>query len=241
MPLLLNREIGRLKKQLLTLSGHVEQTFDEAVRAVIEHDRDGALDVIDRDRVIDYMEIDVEEECLKIIALHQPVANDLRFIVAVMRINRDLERIGDLAVSIAERSLHLSEAVPPPNIPRDFHDTARRVRTMLGDSLNAMLDLDANAAKAVIAADAAVDVACLRMYDEIKMRIKANPDAVDTLLHLLLIPRHLERIADHASNIAEDVVYMTEGTIVRHNGKNLPAGLDDTSAGWISGTSHGAH
>ena len=220
MPLLLNREIDRLRKQLLALSGHVEQTFDDAVRAAVQHDSNGALDVIDRDRVIDYMEIDVEEECLKIIALYQPVANDLRFIVAVLRINRDLERIGDLAVSIAERSLRLGETVPPHNVPCEFATTARHVRAMLSNSLNAMLDLDAHAAKAVIAADAAVDAACLRMYDEIKLRIKSDPAAIDTLLHLLLMPRHLERIADHATNIAEDVIYMTEGTIVRHNGKS---------------------
>ena len=135
----------------------------------------------------------------------------------------------------------MTPAARPPSIPRVFGDTARRVRAMLGDSLNAMLDLDVHAANGVIAADAAVDAACLRMYEEMKLRIKADPDAVDVLLHLLLMPRHLERVADHATNIAEDVVYMTEGTIVRHNGKNLPAGLDDTSAGWISGTSHGAH
>ncbi|MCA1808401.1 MAG: phosphate transport system regulatory protein PhoU [Lentisphaerae bacterium] len=166
MRLHLQRELEKLKQQILALSAEVEDDVRGAVRAMDERNHDMALDVINREDQTNTMEVDVEEECLKILALHQPVAADLRYIIAVLKINQDLERIGDLAVHIAECSLCLCR-LPELRMPFRLGDMADRAQSMLK-------------------------------------------------LQVMHIARHLERIADHATNIAEDLIYLTDGRIVRH-------------------------
>jgi phosphate transport system protein len=162
------------------------------------------------------MEVDLEEECLKILALHQPVAIDLRFIIAVLKINNDLERIADLAVNIAERTVGLS-GMSRVEIPFDFAGMARRAETMLNMSLDALVQLDTGIAHQVIALDDEVDAMHSANYGLIKAQILARPETLDALIQHLSLSRHLERIADLATNIAEDVIYMIDGVIVRHS------------------------
>ncbi len=215
MTLHLDRELGRLKQLLLGLCAPVEESLREAVTAIQQRDLDRARKVIQADAQIDQGEIDVEEECLKILALHQPVANDLRLIIAVLKINNDLERIGDLAVNVAEVAETLV-AHPDVAPPIELEPMAERVRGMLRDALDALVKSDPDLAVAVCAADDQVDA----LHDEARRRIKAaihqKPEAADVLMELATVARFLERIADHATNIAEDVIYMLRGHIVRH-------------------------
>jgi phosphate transport system protein len=211
------KEIEKLKQQILALSAVVEVSLRTAVRSIEEQDADLAHRVIDGDVEIDHREVDVEEECLKILALHQPVATDLRFVIAVLKINNDLERIGDLAVNIAERAVFLS-AMPPPEVPLDFTRMMERVQDMVKKSLDSLVRLDAALARRVCADDDEVDAMNREMYESIKEGIRCNPTRgnINVMIHLLSVSRHLERIADHATNIAEDLIYMIEGEIVRH-------------------------
>ncbi|HOF61062.1 MAG TPA: phosphate signaling complex protein PhoU [Candidatus Latescibacteria bacterium] len=211
----LQREIENLKKKLLALGAFVEESVQKAVTAISERNAAAAREVIESDPEIDKMEIDIEEDCLKVLALHQPVAIDLRFIVAVLKINNDLERIGDLAVNIAERAAFLAtqERV---DIPFDFVGMASKAKTMLARSLDALINGDTELAHSVCAADDEVDQINREMYYQIQDGIRNNPEQMVCLLHLLSVSRHLERIADHATNIAEDVIYMIAGEIVRH-------------------------
>ncbi len=215
MPKHLQHALDKLKRSIFSLSGMVEESVRDAVRALDTRDSRLAQKVIDADLEIDHAEVDVEEEGLKILALHQPVAIDLRFIVAVLKINNDLERIGDLAVNIAERAQFLAthEKV---DIPFDFAGMAEKAQAMVKQSLDALVNLDAGAALAVCAADDAVDAMNRQMYLQVGEGIREHPDQVESLTHLLSVSRHLERIADHATNIAEDVIYMVRGEIVRH-------------------------
>jgi phosphate transport system protein len=219
----LQHEIERLKQQIFSLIAVVEDHLDKAVESVEQRDEKLAQQVIDKDPEIDQAEVDVEEECLKILALHQPVAIDLRFIIAVLKLNNDLERIGDLAVNIAERAFFLSRMQQPP-IGFDFKRMAQITRQMLKQSLDALVGLDADLAREVRQHDDAVDEMNREMYGLVQKGIRENPDHVDAYIHLLSVSRHLERIADHATNIAEDIIYMIEGEIVRHQ-----ADIDDSS------------
>ena len=215
MSLHLQREIEDLKKRVLSLSALAEESVQKAVSSLSSKDAVLANEVISEDSVIDRMEVEVEEECLKILALHQPVAADLRFIVAVLKINNDLERIGDLSVNIAERALFLDtvESVPAPF---DFPGMARKAQSMLSRALDSLIHLDAQTARQVCADDDEVDEINRTMYRQVQEGIEQYPDLIDCYIHLLGVSRHLERIADHATNIAEDVIYMIEGEIVRH-------------------------
>ncbi|MDD5327390.1 MAG: phosphate signaling complex protein PhoU, partial [Phycisphaerae bacterium] len=160
----------------------------------------------------------IEEDCLKILALHQPVAIDLRFIVTVLKINNDLERIGDLAVNIAERAVFLA-GQPKINISTDLADMAHTAQSMLKRSIDALINHDAELAHEVCASDNIVDKMNRQMYLKIQKAILENPEQISSLIHLLSTSRHLERIADHTTNIAEDVIYMIEGQIARHRTK----------------------
>jgi phosphate transport system protein len=193
----------------------VEDRVRMATKAIEDQDAATAQKIIDSDWEIDQMEVDVEEECLKILALHQPVAVDLRFIVTVIKINNDLERIGDQAVNIAERVLNVSKR-PDFGFVFDYSTMAEQTETMLRMSLDALVNLDVDLALKVITLDDEVDAIKKDAYDRIKKTIKENPDRVGSLINLLLISRHLERLADHATNIAEEVIYLIEGEIVRH-------------------------
>jgi phosphate transport system protein len=211
----MTNEIQKLKSKLLFLCSLVEQSLWKAVKSLRQRDGQLARQVIDEDEVIDQNEVDVEEECLKILALHQPVAIDLRFIVTALKINDDLERIGDLSVNIAERSEFLARHDSVPN-PFDFDTMARITQQMLRDSLDALVNTDCTLALKVLKDDDHVDAINKEMYDQVKQAILDHPEYIESLIHLLSVSRHLERIADHAVNIAENVIYMVEGRIIRH-------------------------
>jgi len=215
MPKHLQREIENLKKKLLALGARVESSVREATLSIEKRDGKLAQKIIDDDIIIDNIEVEIEEDCLKILALHQPVAIDLRFIVAVLKINNDLERIGDLAVNIAERAVFLA-GQPKVNISIDLVDMAHNAQSMLKKSLDALVNRDAELAHKVCANDDIVDQMNRQMYLKVQEAILENPKQISSLIHLLSASRHLERIADHTTNIAEDVIYMIEGQIVRH-------------------------
>jgi phosphate transport system protein len=215
----MKREIDKLKKMLLSLCGVVEESLRQAVESINQRDASLARKVIQKDVEIDHMEVDVEEECLKILALYQPVAIDLRFIITALKINNDLERIGDLAVNIAERSEFLARQ-PEVDVPLDLEKMTEKTQSMLTKSLDALVNMDCELAHQVCAADDEVDTMNRHMFQIVEDEIRAHPQRTEPLIHLLSASRHLERIADHATNIAEDVIYMVEGQIVRHRAED---------------------
>jgi len=215
MRTLLLRELAKLERMLLTLSAVVEERLFSAYRAVEQRDRRLAQQVIDGDKDVDLAEVELEEECLKVLALHQPVAADLRYVIMMLKINNDLERVGDLAVNIAKqvRTLtDLPEAVPPC----DISELITRVWTLLKDSIDAYVDLDADGAKQAVLADKEIDAVYRRNRRILIDALKQRPDLAEIWLCYLWICRFCERIGDHAANIAEDVLYMLEGKIFRH-------------------------
>ena len=211
----LQREIENLKKKVLALGARVETVVRDATLAIRKKDGRLAQEVMDGDMDIDDAEVEIEEECLKILALHQPVAVDLRFIVTVLKINNDLERIGDLAVNIAERAVFLT-GQPQVSMSVDLVDMAHHAQSMLKDSLDALINHDAQLAHKVCVSDDIVDQMNRQMYLKVQEVILEKPEQISALIHLLSASRHIERIADHTTNIAEDVIYMIEGQIVRH-------------------------
>ena len=211
----MRKEIEKLKRSLLALSAQVEDSVLKAVRAVEERNEVLAREVIDNDLVIDQKEVDLEEECLKVLALHQPVAIDLRYIVAILKINNDLERIGDLAVNIAERAASLAKD-EKLDVSFDITAMTGEVETMLKKCLNALMELDAKLAHEVIDLDDKVDGMNREMIASVLAAIKNHPERSDYLIRFISVSRNLERIADLATNIAEDIIYMVEGEIIRH-------------------------
>lgn len=211
----LQRDIEKLKRQILALSAEVESDVRAAVRAVEERDEALAHRVIEREALTNAGEVDVEEECLKILALHQPVAADLRYIIAVLKINQDIERIGDLAVHIAERGLALCEQ-PALGLPLRLGEMADKAQGMLKKVLDAFVSLSDAAAHEVCLADSEIDAINRDIFEQVKKAVARQPDLFEPMLQILHIARHLERIADHATNIAEDLIYLVEGRIVRH-------------------------
>ncbi|MFH1115289.1 MAG: phosphate signaling complex protein PhoU [Pseudomonadota bacterium] len=213
----LQNDIERLKKRVVALGTLVEERVRLAVKAIECRDAALAETVIAGDVEIDELEVDLEEECLKILALHQPVAYDLRYIVAVLKMNNDLERIGDLAVNIAQRT-QLIARNPQIQIPFDYFTMAQSAQEMLQKSLDSLVNRDLNLAYAVCAQDDDVDFMKSAMQTLFGTQVRKTPEQVDALVDLFLVSRHLERIADHATNIAEDVIYMISGQIHRHRG-----------------------
>jgi phosphate transport system protein len=215
MPKHLERELENLKRSILSLGAKVEERLRTAIKAIETRDGNLANQVITSDHEIDEMEVDIEEECLKVLALHQPVAIDLRFIVSVIKINNELERICDLAVNIAERAAFLATQ-RKLDILFDFPGMAEKAQSMVKKSLDALVTLDSRLAWEVCASDDEVDVMNRDMFIQIQNSIRNHTNRLECLIHLLSASRHLERVADHATNIAQDVVYMIEGEIVRH-------------------------
>jgi len=212
----LQREIDRLKRKVLALGALVEENLRLAFQAIDQRDAAKARRVIATDVLIDQNEVDVEEECLKILALYQPVAGDLRFVAAVIKINSELERIGDLSANIAERALQLVDEHPVA-VPHNVAVMADRTWTILEKSLDALVRQDAVIAREVLAADDEVDELYAELIEELKAVIRADLEHLDAIVLLFSVARYLERLADHATNIAEDVLYMVEGEIQRHN------------------------
>jgi phosphate transport system protein len=209
------RELEKIKKKILSLGALVEERVYLTIKAIESRDPDLAKQIIRSDHEIDETEVEIEEECLKILALYHPVAIDLRFIVAVIKINNDLERIGDEAVNIAERIQSMAK-YPNISFHFDYTEMAEIAASMLKQSLDALVNLDIDMAFRVITMDDQVDNIQSNAYSQIKQAMRVHPDEMTYMINLYLISRHLERVADHATNIAEEVIYLIEGEIVRH-------------------------
>ena len=218
MPKRLQRELEKTKKNILSLGAMVEERIRMAIKAIETWDAGLAEEIIRRDYEIDELEIEVEEECLKILALHQPVAVDLRFLIAVIKINSELERIGDEAVNIAHRVRNISRR-RKLNLSFDFSIMAEKAATMLRLSLDALVNLDLDLAFKVLTLDDEVDQMHREIYDRVKEAMKDHPNYVGYLINLYTTSRHLERVGDHSTNIAEEVIYLIEGEIIRHRAK----------------------
>jgi len=212
------REIDRLNQQIIRFGDRIDNQVKSSIEAVKNSDEQLAREVIRRDVAIDEREIELEEECLKLLALHQPMAADLRLIVAIMKINNDLERIGDHAVNIAERAVQLS-GLKHADVPDEIFILSKKTKRMFRKSLLSLVERDADIARNVIAADAEVDEMNRQMHKAVTQNIQNAPKTAEAQIIILSVCRQLERIGDHASNIAEDVVYLLTGDIVRHEEK----------------------
>jgi len=211
----IERQIENLKERILRVGTMVEEAISKSITALLNRDVPLALRVMANDEEIDRMEVEVEEECLKILALYQPVAADLRFVVAVLKINNDLERMGDLARNIAKRVAQLATG-PTVDLPPEIRTMAMLSQDMVKQCLDAVVNADPTLARQVREEDDAVDEARQQIRRRILQGIKAHPEQLENLLRINSVSKHIERIADMATNVAEDVIYMVEGDIVRH-------------------------
>ncbi len=210
-----HEELEALKQTLLAMGGLVEDQIRRAMRALLERDDVIAQEVIDRDRQVNTYDIEVDEQCVNLLALHQPAAGDLRFITTAMKIVTDLERIGDQAVNIAQRALELNrepQLKPYIDLPR----MADRAQRMVKESLDAFVARDTALARQVCGADAEVDALKEQIFRELLTFMMEDPRTVSRAIRVILISRFMERVADHATNIAEMVIYLVEGKMVRH-------------------------
>jgi phosphate transport system protein len=207
--------LDELNKDVLQMGGLVEAAVARSVGAFLDRDVGEAQAVIDGDRDVNLQELRIDEECLKLLALYQPTARDLRFVTGVMKIINDLERVGDLAVNIAERTVFLAET-QVRDTPAAVIEMADRVRAMLTASLDALVRHDPKRAREVLEMDAPIDRLLEGLFAAMEGDMRAHPDRMQADLQILSASKNLERIADHACNVAEDVVYMVEGTIIRH-------------------------
>jgi phosphate transport system protein len=211
----IERQIEHLKEKILRVGTLVEEAISKAITALINEDIPLAQRVMASDEEIDRMEVEVEEECLKILALYQPVAADLRFVVSVLKINNDLERMGDLAKNIAKRVPQLAAGAPCP-LPPEIRPMAMQAQEMVKQCLDAVVRGDPTLARQIREEDDSVDASRQRVQKMVMQGIKDSPEKVESLLRINSVSKHIERIADMATNIAEDVIYMVEGEIVRH-------------------------
>ena len=209
------RDLENLKKELLLVGSMAEDAVHKAVLSLLDRRPNLAREVTAGDKDIDDKEIQVDEDCHKLLALHQPVAQDLRFVLAAMKVNNDLERVGDLAGNLASRALFLAEH-DPIDIPPEIEEMAGDVRSMLRESLNAFVHGDTDLARKVLRDDEKVDRQHQELYELLGSRMCDQPDQIGFQMQLLSVSRYLERMADLATNIAEDVVFMVDGEIVRH-------------------------
>jgi phosphate transport system protein len=215
MPKHFERDLDNLQRDLLALASSVEEAIHKATQALQEREPALARQVIEGDNAIDEEENHVEDECLKILALHQPVAIDLRRIVSALKINTELERMADLAEDIAERATHLA-LLPQVPVSAKLQGMTDVTSAMVSQSLDAFVNLDAKLARVVCRLDDQVDRFNHDIIEELIEVMRNSPELVEPGLSMFSAVRHLERIADHATNIAEDVVYLVEGEIIRH-------------------------
>ena len=211
----IEHQIAQLKNSILRFGTIVEEAIGLSNTALFKQDVALAKKVLANDSEIDRLEVELEEECLKVLALYQPVAADLRFVVAVLKINNDLERIGDLAGNIAKIVSQLT-ITGPLKLPEEISIMAKKAEEMVKNSLDAVVKADPDLARQVRREDDVVDAGRQAVRELVMQRIRKNPEKVESLLQINSVSKHLERIADMATNIAEDVIYMVEGEIVRH-------------------------
>jgi phosphate transport system protein len=210
-----HHELVKLNKKILRLSAMVEDRVRQATSVIETKDKDIIQSLILSDYEVDEMEVEIEEDCLKILALHQPVASDLRFLIAVIKINNEIERIADIAVNIAMRVQAISNSKYSLPTPIDFRPMSEKVIIMLKMSLDALVNRDAATARRIFLIDDDVDAFRNVVYEKVKDLIRQNPEHPGWLINTYLLARHLERIGDRATNIAEEVIYLVEGSIVR--------------------------
>jgi phosphate transport system protein len=210
-----HEELEALKQTLLAMGGLVEDQIRRVMAALLERDSVAAQEVIDRDARVNAYDVEVDEKCVELLALHQPAAGDLRFITTAMKIVTDLERIGDQAVNIAQRSLELN-AEPQLKPYIDLPRMAEQAQRMVKESLDAFVARDTALARQVCAEDAAVEALKEQIFRELLTFMMADPRTIPRAIRLILISRFLERVADHATNIAEMVIYMVDSKMVRH-------------------------
>jgi phosphate transport system protein len=215
-----DRDLEKLKTRLLRMGGTVEDLIARSLEALRNRDDHMVAQALKIESEIDAEEVAIEEECLKLIALYQPVAGDLRFIASVLKINAELERMGDLAAHISERARDLASQ-PQRSLPTDISEMARAVQAMVRRSLESLISQDANIALQVMQADDEVDDHHKQMFAKVVSEIHADASNTETMLELLSVSRYLERIGDSATNIAEDVYYLVEGTIIRHQDDHI--------------------
>lgn len=216
MSLHLERDLDELKRDVLHLGSLVETALGNASFVLRDRRVKLAQAVYAGESVINEKEVQIEENCLKILALHQPVAIDLRFIVVVLKVNNDLERIGDLAENLTARAVYLAEREPMPEPMAIINGMFVTIRSMLKDSLDSLVKLDVDLARKVIAQDDGVDQINRQMYDDFRQMMARDASMIEQATSWLSCSRYLERIADLATNISEDVVFMVEGEVVRH-------------------------
>jgi phosphate transport system protein len=215
------RDLERVKKMILEMGARVEEDILRAIAALADCNRAMAEEIIADDVDTDRREVEVEEECLKILALHQPVARDLRFLVAVLKMNNDLERMSDHASNVAERVLFLCSRGPVP-VPGKIGDMANKVSSMVRRSLDSLVEADAMLARAVILSDDEVDRLRDGIFTAVIEEMRGDTGRIEQWVQLLAATRDLERIADLATNIAQDVIYLVEGDVVRHQHVSAP-------------------
>lgn len=216
MSLHLHRDLDKLKKEMLRLGNMVELAINNAFLALNNRDSSYVEEVLTNEEQINEMEVQIEEECLKILALHQPVAVDLRFLVVVLKVNNDLERMGDIAKNIAERAKDLMGSDVIPDLGQPMQGLPDLVRTMVRSSLDSLVKLDDQLARKIIEMDDEVDQINRDMYAAVKRLVAEQPVVADSAINLLSCSRNMERIGDLATNIAEDVIFVVEGKVVRH-------------------------
>ena len=215
MPTRLTRELAELRSRLLDMATIVAEQFTDAVDALLDHDIERAEQVVERDREVDRLELEVDESCQRIMARHQPVATDLRTLLTVEKINTDLERIGDHCRNVARNTVHVTEApgILEPLRLREMSQTARR---MLDEAKQAFLDQDAELARRIPELDDEVDRLHHENFQALVKYIQAHPEHAEVAAHLITASKAVERISDHAINIAQGVVFLIEGVDIRH-------------------------
>ncbi len=211
----LQKEVDKIKKEILSLGALIEERFKESARAVKTNNIELARFIIEKDVEIDTREIEIEEECLKLLALYQPVAIDLRFIVAIIKINNDLERIGDLCANISQRLLTASDNFPL-SYNYDYTFMSEKTAKMFKMSLDSLVTLDIDTAYQVLVMDEDINHMRNEAFGKMKSAIKKDPENVGNIINIYLISRHIERVGDHITNIAEEVIHLVEGEIIRH-------------------------
>jgi phosphate transport system protein len=219
----LHMELKDLKDKLLLMGGSVESQVQEALQALTERNSDLAVRIVENDLAVNKLDVEIDETCLRLLALHQPTAGDLRFITTAMKISTELERISDLAENIAERAIELNQEPqlkPYIDIPRMAHWTIRMVK----EALDAFVDRDAVLARKVCRDDDFVDDLTEQLFRELLSFMLEDPRTITRAIRLTFVGKYFERIADHATNVAELVVYMVEGKIIRHMS---PEGSED--------------
>lgn len=207
--------LQQLRAKILEMGGLVERQISDAMDALIRRDSAEARAVIERDHMVNYLDVTVDEACTRLIALHQPAARDLRLIMTSTKITTDLERIGDIAQNICERAIELNQE-PPLKLDVDLQQMAEWARSMLRDSLDAFVREDPELALRVCQRDDFIDNLTARTFDTVLAFMSQDPQSAARATRILFVAKYLERIADHATNIAEMVVFMVRGKSIRH-------------------------